>query len=48
MKEYIIHGTQEINLLSILLDGYIDISYRNGTMVEDNIKQIFKDKKQKS
>lgn len=41
MKEYIIHGTQEINLLSILVDGYIDISYRNGAMVEGNIKQIF-------
>jgi hypothetical protein len=42
MKEYIIHGTQVENLLSILQDGYIDINRREGDkIIENDIKQIF-------
>ena len=41
MKEYIIHGTSDENLSSILSDGYIDINRHEGAMIENNIKQIF-------
>ena len=44
MKEYIVHGTQQENLIHILQDGYIDTKppKKNITMLKDKLpKQIF-------